>query len=78
MGTALRTARGLASLIAVVLWFVVNAPLCYLVVLPAGTLWRTRRRLITSLFMRHMSRGILFLLRLGGARFTGAPSQNGD
>jgi 1-acyl-sn-glycerol-3-phosphate acyltransferase len=76
-----RPLRGGLSLLAVVIWFVVNAPLCYLFVLPLGALWSGRRRNIVSLFMRHMSRGILFLFELGGARFslrgvlpTGGPS----
>ena len=65
----LRPLRGALSLLAVVLWFAVNAPLCYLVALPLGAAWPSRRRTIVSLFMRHMSRGILFLFELGGARF---------
>jgi 1-acyl-sn-glycerol-3-phosphate acyltransferase len=65
----LRSARGALSFFAVILWFAVNAPLCYLVVLPLGLFWKSRRRTIVSLFMRHMSRGMLFLLRLGGAHF---------
>lgn len=64
-----RPLRGAAALFAVVLWFAVNAPLCYLLVLPLGAAWPSKRRSIVSLFMRHMSRGILFLFELGGARF---------
>lgn len=65
----LRPVRGALAFFAVILWFAVNAPLCYLVVLPLGLLWKSRRRAIVSAFMKHMSRGILFLFELGGARF---------
>lgn len=65
----LRLLRGALSFSAVLLWFALNAPLIYLVLLPLGLLWRSKRRSIVSIFMRHMSRGILFLFRLGGASF---------
>ncbi len=65
----LRPLRGALSLLAVVLWFAVNAPLCYLFVLPVATLWRGGRRGLVSWFMRWMSWGILGLFKLGGARF---------
>jgi 1-acyl-sn-glycerol-3-phosphate acyltransferase len=68
-GALLRPVRGALSFFAVILWFAANAPLCYLVVLPLGLAWRSRRRAIVSLFMRWMSRGILLLFQLGGARF---------
>ena len=65
----LRSVRGALSFFAVILWFAVNAPLCYLVVVPLGFLWKGRRRTIVSLFMKWISAGILFLFELGGARF---------
>lgn len=65
----LRPVRGALAFLAVIAWFAVNAPLCYLVALPLGLAWRSRRRLVASYWVRHMSRGILFLFELGGARF---------
>ncbi len=65
----LRPLRGALAFLAVMLWWALNAPPFYLVLLPLGLLWRSRRRSIVSIFMRHMSRGSLFLFRLGGASF---------
>jgi 1-acyl-sn-glycerol-3-phosphate acyltransferase len=66
----LRPIRGAVSFVAVILWFAVNAPVCYLLMLPLGLVWRSRRRSIVSHFMRWMSRGSLLLFELGGARFS--------
>lgn len=69
MASALRTLRGALAFFAVLFWFLVNAPLVYLVLLPLVLLWGQQRRAITTWFVRYMSRGILVFLRLGGARF---------
>lgn len=67
--TPLRPLRGALAFLAVIAWFVLNAPLCYLVVFPAGLLWPSKRRAIVSAFMKWMSRGFLLILECGGARF---------
>lgn len=69
MGALLGTIRGALAFLALVLWWALNAPLIYLLLLPLGLIWRSKRRTIVSMFMRHMSRGSLLFLRLGGARF---------
>jgi 1-acyl-sn-glycerol-3-phosphate acyltransferase len=66
----LKRARGALSAVLVLLWL--GGPgvlILYPFLLPLGLLWRSRRRAIASCYFRLMSRGILGLLRLGGARF---------
>ncbi len=66
----LRTLRGAAAFIAALLWM--GGPcalLLYPFVLPLAALWRSRRRVLVSWYMKFVVRGILGLFRLGGARF---------
>lgn len=76
----LRAVRSLFSVLSVGLYFVLGSLVLRLYVLPASWLRPDRRFQVISWFMRFMSRGILGLLTLGGARFrrhgtvpTGAP-----
>lgn len=67
---ALASLRSLLSFVAVVLWLLGPGTLMlYLGVLPFAWLAPRRRRGAVSAYMRLMSRGFLWLLRLGGARF---------
>jgi 1-acyl-sn-glycerol-3-phosphate acyltransferase len=67
---ALRVLRGACAFLATLLWMAIPCgPLLYLIVLPLGAAWPARRRALVSWYMKFTIRGILFLLRLGGARF---------
>jgi 1-acyl-sn-glycerol-3-phosphate acyltransferase len=62
--------RSFLAVSAVVLWLAVPGNLMLFAgVVPAGWLMPRRRRAFVSAYMRLMSRGILGLIRLGGARF---------
>ncbi len=64
--------RGLGSalsLLAVLVWFGLGGLVLRLGILPAAWLWPGKRPALTSGYMKAMSRGILLLLGLGGARF---------
>jgi 1-acyl-sn-glycerol-3-phosphate acyltransferase len=66
----LRGLRGALSLLAVVAWLAgPGVAILHLVYLPRIWLRPRRRRAYTSAYMKLMSRGILGLLALGGARF---------
>jgi 1-acyl-sn-glycerol-3-phosphate acyltransferase len=67
--TLLRGARSLLSVLLVGLLFVLGSIVLRLAVLPGSWLFPGQRFRLVSLFMKAMSRGILALLTLGGARF---------
>jgi 1-acyl-sn-glycerol-3-phosphate acyltransferase len=61
--------RGVFVLLLVMGWMVLGGLYQRLILWPAAYLLPGRRRVLVSAFMRVMSRGILGLLQLGGARF---------
>jgi 1-acyl-sn-glycerol-3-phosphate acyltransferase len=65
----LRGARSLLSLLLVGLLFLPGRLVLRLVILPGAWLFPQLRFRLVSVFMKGMSRGILDLLSLGGARF---------
>jgi 1-acyl-sn-glycerol-3-phosphate acyltransferase len=66
----LRALRGAFSLAAVALWLAVPGPaILYAFYMPRIWLWPARRRELVSSYMKVMSRGIVGLFALGGARF---------
>jgi 1-acyl-sn-glycerol-3-phosphate acyltransferase len=66
----LRALRGTLALLAVAFWLAVpGVAILYLLYQPRIWLWPQRRRVYGSAYMKAMSRGILGLLTLGGARF---------
>jgi 1-acyl-sn-glycerol-3-phosphate acyltransferase len=68
MGTVIRAARSLASVLLVALLFLAMSPVLRLVVVPGAWLLPRRRFRLVSWFMKTMSAGILALLRVGGGR----------
>lgn len=69
MTSVLGSLRSVLSLLAVMVWFLVNVPLLHLVIQPLTWALPARRLGLVSWFMRWMSSGILGLLAAGGARF---------
>ena len=70
MAALLRAVRGALSLAAVVAWLAgPGVAILYLFYMPRIWLWPRRRRALVSSYMKLMSRGILGLIALGGARF---------
>jgi 1-acyl-sn-glycerol-3-phosphate acyltransferase len=65
----LRGVRSLVSVLLVGLWFAVGSIALRLVVVPGCWLFPSRQQLLVSTYMKAISRGILGLLTLGGARF---------
>jgi len=60
--------RGVSSVVVLLAWMVLGDAYLRLVVYPLVILWPRRRVQMTSTFFRGMSHGILFCMRLGGAR----------
>jgi 1-acyl-sn-glycerol-3-phosphate acyltransferase len=69
MLTLLRGARSLFSVLLVGGLFLVGSPVLRLFVLPGAWLFPRHRFLLVGAFMKWMSRNIIRLLTLGGARF---------
>jgi len=67
----LRGGRSLASVLLVGLWFAVCSLPLRLIVLPLAWLVPRWRFLLVTIFMKTIVRGIILLLRVGGARFEG-------
>jgi len=68
MLSVLRGVRSLVSVLLVGLYFLLMSPVLRLLVIPGVYLFPRQRFRLVSLFMKAMSRGILALLSLGGAR----------
>ncbi len=64
----LRSLRSVLSLLGVGLWFIPGGFAVRFLVLPAARLWRRKRPLLISAYMKIVVRGIFAILRAGGAR----------
>jgi len=74
MLSVLRGARSLLSVLLIGLYFLLMSPVLRLLVIPASFLFPRQRFRLVGLFMKAMSRGMLALLRAGGARVRRAGS----